>query len=258
MRNDTVSDEALSREEKTFLAITVSLAFLGLLYMSVLWMQVWQEPMYCNSTYHNGIFDMFGTTCATVIVIILAKCIEYFPNIVRRFFNWAGKNTLAIFCWHAVAISPGVFLSDWILSFATEEYPPTHVFFIALGAELGIAFGLTLISYKVPGLKNVFFSCNKSSQSTLLSNVVPVTPAKANASYELSSFVPETLQTRIVERKTHNVLSIILSEQENQINIMNIFHKQKRRGCHFEYEKKSRTSLACDKTERQSNKTRKA
>lgn len=137
-------------------------ATLGVFYMSVLWLEIWREPMYCNSTYHNGVLDMLGTTFATIAVILLAKLIEKTPHAVRACANWIGRNTLSIFCWHAVSIAPGVFLSDWLLSFVENGVPAIAVFFISLFADIAFAFGMTWVSSKVPGLRTVFFPHSKT------------------------------------------------------------------------------------------------
>ena len=137
-------------------------ATLGVFYMSVLWLELWREPMYCNSTYHNGVLDMLGTTFATIAIILLAKLIEKTPHAIQICANWIGRNTLPIFCWHAVSIAPGVFLSDWLLSFVENGVPAIAVFFISLFADIAFAFGMTWVSSKVPGLRTVFFPHSKT------------------------------------------------------------------------------------------------
>lgn len=137
-------------------------ATLGIYYMAALWLEVWREPMYCNSTYPNGIVDMFGTTFATVAVILAAKLIEKMPSVVRKCTDWIGRNTLPIFCWHAISIAPGIFLSDWLLSFVASGIPAIAVFFFSLAADIAFSFGMTWLSSKTPGLRTVFFPGKKA------------------------------------------------------------------------------------------------
>lgn len=155
------ADRGIART--SIVAIT---AVVGIAYMALLWLEIWREPMYCNSTYPNGLLDMLGTTCATVFVMLLAQLCEMLPKTLQRGIDWVGKNTLPIFCWHAVSIAPGVFLSDWLMSFIVGGTRPTIVFFVSLFADIAFSFGMTWISSKVPGLRAVFFPARKKEQST--------------------------------------------------------------------------------------------
>lgn len=151
-------------------------AVVGIAYMALLWLEIWREPMYCNSTYPNGLLDMLGTTCATVFIMLLAQLCEMLPKIMQRGIDWVGKNTLPIFCWHAVSIAPGVFLSDWLMSFITGGARPIIVFVVSLFADIVFSFGMTWISSKVPGLRAVFFPARKKAQTAGNAPTVSLVP----------------------------------------------------------------------------------
>lgn len=154
----TMSQTKVLESKGTLATVAVAAtAALGACYMAALWLEVWREPMYCNSTYPNGVLDMFGTTFATVLVVLLAKLVVKAPRLVRSCAGWIGHSTLPIFCWHAVSIAPGVFLSDWLLSLVDGDTPATAVFTAALAADIAFSLGMAWVSSKVPGLRSVFF-----------------------------------------------------------------------------------------------------
>lgn len=142
-------------------AVLGMLATAGVAYMYMLGSEIWREPNYCISFYPNGWMDMIGTVAASAAVMLASVFIGKLPEKTTAAIQWVGKNTLPIFCWHAVFIAPTVVLETALLDFAAAGLPVYLVYLISLAVAFAFAIGLTAASKYIPGLRQVCFPKKK-------------------------------------------------------------------------------------------------
>lgn len=128
----------------------------GALYMAALVGGVLEEPMYCNSTYHQPVLDGLGCVGAACLVTSLAKGLERLPQRAEAALSWVGRNTLAIFCFHAITLATGDHLKWWLLDLASSGLGVAVVLPVSLGIDLALSIGLAWAVRFVPGVRAVF------------------------------------------------------------------------------------------------------
>ena len=133
-----------------------ALQMAGALYMAALVGGVLEEPMYCNSTYHQPVLDGLGCVGAACLVTSLAKGLERLPQRAEATLSWVGRNTLAIFCFHAITLATGEHLKGWLLDLASAGLGVAVVLPVSLGVDLALSIGLAWAVRFVPGVRTVF------------------------------------------------------------------------------------------------------
>ena len=132
------------------------LQVLGALYMAALVGGLAEEPMYCNSTYHQPILDCLGCVGAATLVTSGAKLLERLPARTEQAISWVGRNTLAIFCFHAITLATGDHLKWWLLGLASSGAGVPAVLATSLLADLALSILLAWGVRYVPGARAVF------------------------------------------------------------------------------------------------------
>lgn len=128
----------------------------GALYMAALLSGTLEEPMYCNSTYHQPLVDCLGCVGAACLVASFAKGLERLPQRAEGALAWVGRNTLAIFCFHAITLAPGDHLKWWLLGIASAGAGVPAVLMASLATDLALSLLLAWAAPFVPGVRAVF------------------------------------------------------------------------------------------------------
>ena len=141
----------------------------GVWYMWQLTTEQMAEPNYCLSWYHQIPVDLLGTVCAAIVVIFLCVWIERGLKALGRSgkmisdtLQMLGRNTLPVFAYHGVSLACADNLILYLGDVCEQGADPATVLFVAILANLGLACGLSFISYLTPGLRYVFFPGKKS------------------------------------------------------------------------------------------------
>lgn len=114
-------------------------------------------PMYCNSTYHEPVMDMlFCVGCCVAAIYAVKFTIEHF-YIIERALTWCGINSIALFAFHAITLSPGDSVKWWIRDLVTAGADPVVAFTVSLAINLAIVLSATIISHHIKPLMRILY-----------------------------------------------------------------------------------------------------
>ncbi len=114
----------------------------GIAYAVALCASLMEEPMYCNSNYHNGAFDMIGSACCAVAVMYAVKVSWKRLSIARAPLEWVGRNSMSVFVAHAVTLACGDNTKWWLRDMVAGggDALVCYVLFMALDAAICLLF----------------------------------------------------------------------------------------------------------------------
>lgn len=128
----------------------------GVLYMALVVAGPLEEAMYCNATYHQPLIDAIGCACAAVLVASLSKGLERLPRRAERAVSWIGRNTLAIFCFHAITLATGDHLKWRLLELVSAGVSLPLVLIGSLALDLLVSIACAWAVRYVPGVRAIF------------------------------------------------------------------------------------------------------
>ncbi len=128
----------------------------GALYVGGVSAGLFGDPMYCNSTYHQPVIDGIGCACAAVLVMGAARALERLPERIEHGLSWVGRNTLAIFCFHAISLAPGDYLKWDLLGLVSAGANPVLVLVGALVIDAALSIFFAWAALRTPGIRRIF------------------------------------------------------------------------------------------------------
>lgn len=140
--------ERFSAEAKTF----------GLFFAAVTWfffMKDFQSFWLVHCDIGRGIVDIFGCTCACVVVIFISQIIEVRLENVGKFLAFFGRYSLLILCVHIVELNlfPWWAIARMLVRMGMPEM--CQLWFVMVG-KLVADLGCTYIISKIPAIRRVF------------------------------------------------------------------------------------------------------
>lgn len=128
----------------------------GALYMAAVTFGLLGDPMYCNSTYHQPLIDAFGCVCAATLVMSVSRALEKLPGRAEGALTWVGRNTLTIFCFHAVTLASGDHLKWDLHALIVAGADPVLTLLVATVLDVALSILCAWAALHTPGVRRIF------------------------------------------------------------------------------------------------------
>ncbi|WP_165060710.1 acyltransferase family protein [Adlercreutzia sp. ZJ154] len=125
-----------------YFVLRVVVIVCGVAYAGALCFALLEEPMYCNSDYHNGIVDMFGSACCAIAVMSTVKVFYRHLSALYVPLSWVGRNSMAVFIAHAITLACGDDTKWWLRGIVASgaDALACYVTFMALDIAICLMF----------------------------------------------------------------------------------------------------------------------